>query len=129
MLSACAAILIGMVLLSRLPLPVTIRLSLIAFWLSTGVRQFARQSRGMQRTRAIRLEPGEAKVIDPQGSQLPVQIMSGSVVLPRLAWLRLKCPDGLIFGELLRGDAAHDEQWRHLQVLWRQCAGSFGGGD
>lgn len=128
MLAACAAVLVGLVLLMRLPLPVPARALLIALWLFTGLRQLGRHSRGMQRVQAIRLQEGEATVIDRQGRQSPVRIMSGSVVLPKLAWLRLRCPDGLVIGELLRGDAATDKQWRHLQILWRQGAGPFGGG-
>ncbi len=126
MLGACAAILIGLVLLIRLPLSVPIRLLLIAFWLFTGIRQLGRQSRGVRRAKTIRLQEGEAIVIDRQGRQSPVQIMSGSVVGPRLAWLRLKYPDGLIYGEFLRGNAAVSEYWRHLQILWRQGPASFG---
>lgn len=128
MLAACAAVLVGLVLLMRLPLPVPARALLIALWLFTGLRQLGRHSRGMQRVQAIRLQEGEATVIDRQGRQSPVRIMSGSVVLPKLAWLRLRCPDGLVIAELLRGDAATDKQWRHLQILWRQGAGPFGGG-
>jgi len=127
MLGACAAVLIGLVLLVRLPLIVPIRLALITLWLLSGLRQIGRYSRGIHRAKIIRLGAGEASVIDRQGRQLPVQIMSGSVVLPRLAWLRLKYPDGLMFGELLRGDAAVSQHWRHLQILWRQGPGSFGG--
>lgn len=128
MLAACAAVLVGLVLLMRVPLPVPARALLIALWLFTGLRQLGRHSRGMQRVQAIRLQEGEATVIDRQGRRSPVRIMSGSVVLPKLAWLRLRCPDGLVIGELLRGDAAVSEQWRHLQILWRQGAGPFGGG-
>jgi hypothetical protein len=128
MLAACAAVLVGLVLLMRLPLPVPVRALLIALWLFTGLRQLGRHARGMQRVKAIRLQEGEATVIDRQGRPSPVRIMSGSVVLPKLAWLRLRCPDGLVIGELLRGDAATDKQWRHLQILWRQGAGPFGGG-
>ncbi len=127
MLAACAAVLVGFVLLMRLPLPVPVRVLLIALWLYTGLRQLGRHSRGMQRVKAIRLLEGEATVIDRQGRQSPVRIMSGSVVLPRLAWLRLKCPDGLEYCELLRGDATQNEQWRRLQILWRQGPRAFGG--
>ena len=128
MLAACAAVLVGLVLLMRLPLPVPVRALLIALWLFTSLRQLGRHTRGMQRVKAIRLQEDEATVIDRQGRQSPVRIMSGSVVLPKLAWLRLRGPDGLVIGELLRGDAATDKQWRHLQILWRQGAGPFGGG-
>jgi hypothetical protein len=127
MLAGCAAALIGLVLLIRLPIPVPIRLTLIAVWAVLSLRQLDRQARGGQRTKSIRLEPGETSIIDRRGRQVPVQIMSGSVVLPRLAWLRLKFRDGLKFCELLRGDATQNEQWRRLQILWRQGPRAFGG--
>ena len=127
MLSGCAAFLIGLVLLIHLPLSVLIRLPLMVFWTVSSLGQLGRQARGVHRTKSIRLEPGEARIIDRQGKHLPVQIMSGSVVVPKLAWLRLKCPDGLEFCELLRGDATQNEQWRRLQILWRQGPGPFGG--
>ena len=129
MLGGCGALLVGWLLLIRLPIPLLIRLPLCAFWLVAGVRELSRQSRGFDRIKTIRLEVGGATVTDRRGRQTPVQIMSGSVVLPRLAWLRLKCPDGLIYGELLRGDPAVCRQWRHLQILWRQGPGAFGGRD
>jgi len=69
MLAACAAVLVGFVLLMRLPLPVPARVLLIALWLSTGLRQLGRHSRGMQRVKAIRLLEGEATVIDRKGRQ------------------------------------------------------------
>ena len=127
MLAGCAALLVGLLLLIRLPLSVPIRLPLCALWIIGSIRELSRQSRGFDRIKAIRLEVGGATVIDRLGIQAPVQIMSGSVVLPRLAWLRLRWPDGLICGELLRGDPAVCRQWRHLQILWRQGPGAFGG--
>ena len=127
MFSGCAALLVGLMLLMRLPLSLPIRLFFCAFWLFGGIRELGRQSRGFDRIKLIRLNVGEAIVFDRQGTLAPVQIMSGSVVITRLAWLRLKLPDGLICGELLRGDPAVCEQWRHLQILWRQGLGAFGG--
>lgn len=127
MLAGCAALLIGLVLLIRLPVSPPLRLALSAIWLMGSIRELGRQARGMHRIKTIRLQTGEATVIDRQGRQAPVQIMSGSVVLPRVAWLRLRLADGLIYGELLRGVSSGCEQWRHLQILWRQGSGSFGG--
>ena len=129
MLGGCGALLVGLLLLMRLPLSVLVRLPLCALWLAGSIRELSRLSRGFDRIRAIHLEVGAASVSDRHGRQTPVQIMSGSVVLPRLAWLRLRLADGLICGELLRGDPDVSRHWRHLQILWRQGAGAFGGRD
>ncbi len=127
MLAGCTALLIGLVLLIRLPVSASLRLALGVLWLIGSIRELGRHARGTRRIKTIRLQAGEAAVIDRQGRQAPVQIMSGSIVLPRLAWLRLKFADGLIYGELLRGDSTSCEQWRHLQILWRHGSGFFGG--
>lgn len=126
MLAGCAALLTGIALLMRLPIAAWLRLGLAIAWLAGNAWEISRLSRGAGRVKEIRVGPGEATVINRQGQQEPVQIMAGSVVLPRLAWLRLKLSDGLIFGELLRGDPATNQQWRHLQILWRQGPGTFG---
>jgi len=127
MLAGCAAFLVGLLLLIRLPAPLPIRLALLVSWGFGSIRELGRQSRGVHRIKLIRLQVGEAMVIDRHGRQVPVQLMSGSVVLAKFAWLRLQFADGLICGELLRGDAAVCKQWRRLQILWRQGSGAFGG--
>lgn len=127
MLAACAALLIGIALLIHLPIAAWIRLGLAIVWLLGNSWEISRLSRGAGRVKEIRVGEACATAVSRQGREEPVQIMSGSVVLPRVAWLRLRLPDGLIYGELLRGDPANDQQWRHLQVLWRQRSGPFGG--
>ena len=127
LLSAVAALMIGVALLMRLPAEMPIRLALSCLYLTAGVRELGRFSRGFARVRAIRLALGEAMIVDRRGRRVPVRIMPGSVVLPGLAWLRLECPDGLVYAELLSGRIGCSRQWRRLQVLWRQGSGSFGG--
>jgi len=118
--------LLGMALLLRLPVAGSIRVGLAAIWLLSSIWEIGRISRGARRIKIIRLTAGEAMIVNRQGRQEAVEIMSGSVVLPGFAWLRLKCPDGLIHAELLRGDPVSCQHWRHLQVLWRTRAGCFG---
>jgi len=126
MLASCAALLIGIALLIRLPSPAWLRLGLVMLWLLGNAWEISRLSRGGERVKEIRLGPGSATVVNRQGREDPVQIMSGSIVMSRLAWLRIRLPDGLICGELVRGDSGSSQQWRHLQILWRQGPGSFG---
>jgi hypothetical protein len=127
MLAGIAALLVGIVLLIRLPVSVLIRAALAFLWSAGSIREISRLSQGIRRVRSIRLQVGEAAIINRQSRQEPARIMSGSIVLPRLAWLRLKLADGLIYGELLRGNGVKSRHWRHLQILWRQGPGSFGG--
>jgi len=126
MLAACAALLTGFALLIHLPIAPWARLGLAILWLVSQSREISRLARGAGRVKEIRIGKAAATVVDRQGREEPVRILSGSVVLPKLAWLRLRLPDGLICSELLRGDPASNKQWRHLQILWRQGPGSFG---
>ncbi|MFQ6004622.1 MAG: hypothetical protein ACE5OQ_03885 [Woeseia sp.] len=126
MLAACTGLLTGFVLIIRLPVSAWIRFGLTMVWLASQVREIGRLTRGAARVRTIRLGPDSATVINRKGREEPVQIMSGSVVLPKLAWLRLRLSDGLCYGELLRGNSARDRHWRCLQILWRQGPAAFG---
>ena len=126
MLAACAALLTGFALLIHLPIAPWARLGLAILWLVSQSREISRLARGAGRVKELRIGKAAATVVDRQGREEPVRILSGSVVLPKLAWLRLRLPDGLICSELLRGDPASNKQWRHLQILWRQGPGSFG---
>lgn len=126
MLVACAALLTGFALLIHLPIAPWARLGLAILWLVSQSREISRLARGAGRVKEIRIGKAAATVVDRQGREEPVRILSGSVVLPKLAWLRLRLPDGLICSELLRGDPASNKQWRHLQILWRQGPGTFG---
>lgn len=127
LLCGCSAVLIGVALLIRLPLPAAQRAMLTIFWIAAAAVEIGSFTRGVARTRRIVLTAEGAAIIDRRGRRRPVRIMSGSLVLPRLAWLRLRLDDGLIYGELLRGDPASCRQWRRLQILWRQDPGIFGG--
>ena len=126
MLAACAALLTGFALLIHLPIAPWARLGLAILWLVSQSREISRLARGAGRVKEIRIGKAAATVVDRQGREEPVRILSGSVVLPKLAWLRLRLPGGLICSELLRGDPASNKQWRHLQILWRQGPGTFG---
>jgi hypothetical protein len=127
MLAGCAALLVGLLLLIRLPASVPVRLALVVPWLIGSIRELSRQSRGVHRIKSICLGVDQALVIDRHGKQAPVQVMSGTVVLQRVAWLRLRFADGLTCGELLRGDASACKHWRRLQILWRQGLAAYGG--
>lgn len=127
MLAGCAAVLIGAALLMHLPVGALLRMLLVGMWTGGGVMEIGRITRGVRRTRMILLTTEGAAIIDGQGRRQPAWIMSGTVVLPRLAWLRLKLADGLVYGELIRGNAASCRQWRRLQILWRLGPRAFGG--
>jgi hypothetical protein len=69
---------------------------------------------------------GNIAGIGPDGRVEPLTLLSGSIVLKRLAWLRVQFTDGSEYGELLRGDPATDLEWHRLQLLWRHRRTAFG---
>lgn len=74
------------------------------------------------------MEPsGRVTGVGCGGARQPLELMSGSVVLPRLAWLRVRFPDGLEYGELFFRNGRQDEEWRRLQRVWKHGVQAFGG--
>lgn len=53
------------------------------------------------------------------GDWEPLEILPGSIVTRRWAWLRLGRADAPGYAELLRGEARQSEDWRRFQVIWR----------
>lgn len=62
---------------------------------------------------------GSAELGTTGGRWLAATITRGSIVLPGLAWFRLRLADGRWYLALLRGDVRQSQQWRRLQVIWR----------
>lgn len=55
-----------------------------------------------------------------------VTLSTGSVVLARIAWLRLRFPDRRHAFLLFLGNAAKDPEWQRFQLIWRHSAAAFG---
>lgn len=67
--------------------------------------------------------------IAPDGRREALVLRSGSVVLQRFAFLRLRFADGRSHVELLKGDAATSPDWQRLQLTWRMRRRVVGGQD
>lgn len=118
---ACSATLAGLLLILLLPVIAPLKAALAVAFLLAGVAEVIAFRRGMSRIYRIRIRSdGSLSAVGPAGAMQPLTLMPGSVVLERLAWLRLRFGDGLRSGELLAGNAAENEQWRRLLVIWRQ---------
>ena len=118
---ACGATLTGSLLIASLPVTVPVKAALGLFWLLAGAAEVNAFRRGMSRIYRIRIcSDGSVLGMDRAGATLPLGLLPGTVVLDRFGWLRLRFEDGLRYGELLTGNAAQNEQWRRLLVIWRQ---------
>jgi hypothetical protein len=118
---AGGAILTGSLLVASLPVAVPVKAAVGLLWFLAGAAEVNALRRGMSRIYRIRIcGDGSVLGVDRAGATLPLGLLPGTVVLDRCGWLRLRFEDGLRYGELLRGNAAENEQWRRLLVIWRQ---------
>ena len=60
----------------------------------------------------------------PDGSWQPARLCAGSVVLARIAWLRIDGPGLRPYAELVGARSQPSEDWRRLQVIWRHIGGA-----
>ena len=127
-LSGALAAAAGFVVITHLPLPSIARVAMVALWLAWGVRELLLLADAARQVHRIKLNNlGEVWVIDRRGRASEVRLAPGSVVLRRVAWIRLRLPDGSKYGELLTQRAVQHRQWHRLQLVWCQCRQYFAG--
>lgn len=126
LLSAVAALLVGTVIIMQLPISLTLRGVLCSIWLLDCAGGLSRLRRGRARICHLHLDAnGDIFATGPGGHSEYLELLSGSIVLSRLAWLRLRFPDGSVAAELLAGDPRRDPNWHGLQLIWQQNRAAF----
>jgi hypothetical protein len=126
---ACAAVLhlSGLLLLLNLPTAAISTALLLCGWLYLCYRDWHRQLCGYRRIAGIRIDgAGAIESIDTLGNRQGLRLLSGSFVLPRLAWLRLGFRDRKWHSELLMASRCEARGWHWLQLCWRQQGKHFG---
>ena len=124
--SGAGATLVGIILITALPIAAHWRAATGIAWLLLNGHDLVLIAKGNKRCKRIRLlQNGAAEVLTPTGSWVAVTLLAGSIVLPRIAWLRFAADDGSRYAELIRGKRAQNQHWRRLQVIWRH----LGAGD
>jgi hypothetical protein len=117
----------GLMVLLLMPLPAGLRALMIPGWSWLCVHDWRNQLRAYRRVTVIRIQvTGRIETIGRSGQMEPVRLLGGSLVLPRIAWLRLEFADGSRYGELLAGDSCRCAGWHWLQLGWRQHGLRFG---
>jgi hypothetical protein len=116
----------GGLLITVMPLALTVRILFAALWLGSGLLELRSMALGMARLEAIRIAPDGRVCGLSEGGIEPLELLPGSVVLARVAWLRIRFADGLRYGELLTGNPRRCRNWRCLQLVWRQRSSVFG---
>jgi hypothetical protein len=120
MSSGFALMLVGLVIIAGLPLPATWRGPIVVAWCAACGRELRQLGNAYRQYRAVRVfSDGTIELRGAEATVASAQLLPGSIVLPGLAWLRLRLENGRTSGELLRGNIGEDEDWRRLQVIWR----------
>ena len=110
----------GLVLILTLDLAALLRATASIVWLVLVRFELERVRLGFLANVAIRVSKGgEVAVLNTDQEWVPCVLLTGSMVLRDLAWLRLKTAKGHTVVELLRGDARRCNEWRRFQVIWR----------
>ena len=113
------ALSVGLLLITMLPAPAWCRCLLGGAWIASTARDYRSLRDGAARVRHLALDAlDNLTCIRPDGEREPVELLAGSVLLSRFAWLRLRFLDGGHYVELLRGNAARDLDWQRLQLIW-----------
>jgi len=61
---------------------------------------------------------GDTELFGKQKS-CAAQVLPGSIVLPDIAWLRIRAENGESWGELVAADPSESEEWRRFRVIFR----------
>ncbi len=121
------AMIAGFMLIVFMPLAPGWRILFALAWVGESLRELRGLVRGARRLRLIRLDAdGHIAGLGPDGRCETLTLLSGSLVMSRVCWLRVRFPDGSRYGELLRGDPARDLEWQRLQLIWRHGRRAFG---
>jgi hypothetical protein len=121
----CSGVLLalaGLVLVPLLPFATVPQAVLAVVWLCLSGRECLAFWRGYAGGGALRIA-ADGQVLrqchERHGGWQPARLCPGSVVLPRVAWLRIDPPGARPYAELVRAERQESEEWRRLQVIWR----------
>jgi hypothetical protein len=118
---------LGVVLIAQMRVSPVAKVPAALLWLAFSVyeaRCYAQAANSVRRLRLCADGSAVARLAD--GRWRRVRLLPGSIVLRRVAWLRIRLPSGLDYGELLSGSSRSDPDWHRLQLIWRQNQAAFG---
>ena len=121
-LSGVIATLVGVVLILQMPVNPIFRLAMTMLWLAYNKYELCDVTRRSANVARIEInQHGKLWVTDPAGQRRPAELLRGSVVLARYAWIRIRFEDGRKYGELMSGNAVENKQWHRFQLIWKQA--------
>ena len=126
-LTGIVLLMAGIFLVVLLPVAPFWRFVLSAIWVADCLRELRNLRLGRARVRSIVLDSrGLVAGIDCVGDRHELTLQTGCMVLPKLAWLRVKSSAGICHGELFTRRYAGAQTWHRLQLLWHQSREVFG---
>lgn len=110
----------GVICIVALPLNALWRLLLSTAWLVVTGIEMALLLAAYRKSTGYRLyADGSIDVMTSGGRQRRASVAAGGVVLPGIAWLRIRLPGGRCWGELIADNPRKNKDWRRLQVICR----------
>lgn len=126
-LTGFAMLSIGILLIVSLPIAPLWRIVLLAIWVADCSIELRRLRLGAARVSAIMLNSrGLVTAVDASGDRSELTLLTGSMVLSRLAWIRVRSSAGICHGALFTRRHTGPETWHRLQLLWHQSREAFG---
>lgn len=111
---------LGVLVIFLLPLAAHWRVLLLAVWLMIIAIELTPILHAYRLSRGYRLyADGSIEIRGPDCGRRAAVYAAGSIILPRLAWLRVRAADGICWGELLAGNPRKNKEWRRFQVICR----------
>lgn len=111
---------IGVVVILSLRLPAAVVIAASVVWLTLCAWELWQIRRGFLCCLRLRVSAdGGIFMLDVDGEWQAAKLLPGSVVLRRVAWIRVATRQGLRVTEPFRGSCRESDEWRRLQVIWR----------
>ena len=125
--SGVVLMLAGNLLLSNMEWPLTWRAVLSAIWILDCGITLRRLATGWAHVSLIMFDSdGGVRTKNSMGETIERTLQSGSFVLARIAWFRLKDGRGGVYSGLFIQCRMDADDWHRLQLLWQQSRQVFG---
>ena len=110
----------GLALVPFVAVATVLKIVLAVAWVGLCGREWWALRRAYAAGGALRIAAGgEVERRSRDGTWEPARLCAGSVVLPRIAWLRIAPRGAPPYAELVWPETCRSEDWRRLQVIWR----------
>jgi len=117
----------GIILVACLQVAPLWRCLIGSIWLADCVRELRNLHMGQSQLCSLVLDStGTIAATDRNGDHHELMLRTGSMILPGLAWLRVRYRSGKTHAELFTRTRMEPETWHRLQLLWNQGRDLFG---